>query len=74
MTNATTNDTVALLGLKAGPLTLTATEHAGVVSATASVTILVGPLDHIDVSPSFTSLKSGASTTFSAVGYDLNNN
>jgi hypothetical protein len=55
-----------------GPHTVTGTDNG--VTATASLPVRPGPLDHLSLSPVSTTVPSGASVTYKAEGFDLYNN
>jgi hypothetical protein len=61
-------------GTTAGTFTHTITATSGSISGTASVTVLPGPLEYITVTPPSASIAIGAQQTYTATGYDANDN
>ncbi len=69
--------TIAADGTYTAPTTMgtaTVTATAGTLSATATVTITAGELKTVTVSPAPPDLAAGQTLTFTAKGYDANNN
>lgn len=74
-TDSSGTSTVTVMGQTKGNVTITATvDNSAITPATAILTVTLGLLDHIIITPTSPTIVSGSTQVFTATGYDCNKN